>query len=69
MAGRSFHLTAKELKAVIDSCGEWVDMMSEGDSTIDLAEKRLNNGLGSALRKLSVGTNGENIYRNYKTVR
>ena len=68
--GRNIYLTSKEIKAVTDACTEWCEMMSDGDKeACDCAQERLDNGLGSALRKLYKGCNGERIYKNYKTVR
>ena len=67
MRGRNIYFTEKEQKALISSASEWCSMMSEGDEeSFDCVEERLNNGLGSALRKLYKGRNGENIYKDYK---
>lgn len=64
---RNIYFTDKELKALRDTCGEWCDIMSCGDSeSVEEVEKRLNDGLGSALRKLYKGLNGERIYKDYK---
>lgn len=67
MGGRNIYLTEKEQKALRDSASEWWDIMNGGDAeSCDCAEKRLNDGLGSALRKLYKGLNGERIYKEYK---
>jgi hypothetical protein len=67
LSGRNIYLTEKEQKALIDSCSEWCEMMSSGDEEyFNIVEEKLNNGLGSALRKLYKGKNGERIYRDYK---
>ena len=67
MSGRNIYLTEKEQLALIDSASEWCEMMSNGDKeSCECAEERLNNGLGSALRKLYKGRNGERIYKDYK---
>jgi hypothetical protein len=67
--GKSFYLTEKELLAVIDCCTEWYSIMSEGEESHEDAVERMNNGLGSALRKLYTGRNGQINYDVYKTAR
>ena len=62
--GRSIYLTDKEISALRDTSSEWCDMMSSGDDVTPVDE-RLKNGLGSALKKLHKGTNGEKIYKEY----
>lgn len=59
------YLTNKELWAILDTCEEWSEMMSSGDNGIELVEERMEEGLGSALRKLYKGTRLEQIYKNY----
>lgn len=64
--GRSIYLTEKEIFALIDTSGEWIQMMMSGDiSTQQEADNRLNEGLGRALKKLYRGRNGERIYKDY----
>lgn len=64
--GRSIYLTEKEQKALRDSASEWCEIMSGGDAeACECVEERLNNGLGSALKKLYKGLNGERIYKDY----
>lgn len=64
--GRNIYLTDKEIQAIRDTATEWCDMMSDGnDQSLLRADKRLNEGLGSALKKLYKGANGEHIYQNY----
>lgn len=64
--GRTIYLTDEELSALRDSSTEWCEIMSTGDSDSEEAVKdRLENGLGSALKKLYKGLNGERIYKNY----
>ena len=66
MSGRSIYLTEKEQAALRDSASEWCDIMGGGDvEACDCVEERLNNGLGSALKKLYKGLNGERIYKDY----
>lgn len=67
--GRNVYLTEKEIKALIDASTEWCEIMGSGDKeSCDSVEERLNNGLGSALRKLYKGRKGERIYKDYKSV-
>lgn len=67
MSGQNIYLTEKEQQALRDSCSEWCEIMSYGDEeSLNNVEERLNNGLGSALRKLYKGLNGERIYKDYK---
>ncbi len=64
--GRSIYFTEKEILALIDSSGEWIQMMMDGNiSAQQEANDRLNNGLGRALKKLYKGCNGERIYKDY----
>lgn len=64
--GRKIYLTDKEQAALINTASEWCSMMSEGDlESVECAEERLSNGLGSALKKLYKGLNGESIYAEY----
>lgn len=49
--GRSVYLTEKEEQALIDTCTEWEGMMSDGAEGTPITE-RLNEGLGSAMKKL-----------------
>lgn len=66
MAGRNVYLTEKEMSALRQSSSEWCDIMSGGDEeSCDCVEEQLNNGLGSALKKLYKGLNGERVYKNY----
>lgn len=63
--GRSIYFTDKELDALRKSASEWCEMMAEGEETIDYAQERLDDGLGSALKKLYKGRNGERAYKDY----
>lgn len=67
MSGRNIYLTEKEQKALRNICSEWCDIMNSGNKeACDCVEESLNNGLGSALRKLYKGLNGERLYKDYK---
>ena len=58
--GRSIYLTEKEIFALIDTSGEWIQMMLHGDiSTQQEVDNRLNEGLGRALNTLYRCPNGE----------
>jgi len=64
--GRSIYLTEKEILALIDTSGEWIQIMTDGDGLAQQeVDNRLNNGLGRALKKLYKGRNGERIYKDY----
>lgn len=63
--GRNIYFTDKELKALRSSATEWCEMMADGEETVDDVEEKLNNGLGSALKKLYKGCNGEKAYKDY----
>lgn len=64
--GRNIYLSEKEILALIETSGEWVDMMMDGDVPAQkCVNDRLNNGLGRALKKLYKGCNGERIYKDY----
>lgn len=64
--GRSIYFSDKEIKALVDTSGEWCEMMESGDEkSCQLSDERLNDGLGSALKKLYKGREGERIYKDY----
>lgn len=64
--GRSVYLKHKELEALRDSASEWCDMMNEGDEqSQECVTDRMNNGLGSALKKLYKGLGGDELYKDY----
>lgn len=64
--GRSIYFSEKEILALIDTSGEWIQMMMDGDvPTQQEVDNRLNNGLGRALKKLYKGSDMERIYKDY----
>lgn len=68
--GRNIYLTEKEMAALRAASGEWCEMMMDGDEEACAAvDERLEDGLGSALRKLYKGRKGYTIYADYKTPR
>lgn len=64
--GRNIYFTNKEICALRDTSGEWTEMMQSGDKNSKACvEERLDNGLGSALRKLYKGSGCE-AYKDYR---
>lgn len=61
-------LTAIEVERLLDACHEYIELMSEGEDTHDYTLYEIETGLGSAMRKISKGRNGEHVYAEYKTV-
>ncbi len=67
--GRSIYFTDKELQMVIDYTNQAIEILGEGTETASQVDEDMENGLGSALRKLYRGRNGEVMYAKYKTKR
>lgn len=65
MRGKSIYLTNNEILALTATCSEWESIMSEGEETADLVDDRLKEGLGSALKKLYKGREGQKAYLEY----
>lgn len=65
MRGKSIYLTNNEILALTATCSEWESIMSEGEETADLVDDRLKEGLGSALKKLYKGREGQKAYLDY----
>ena len=61
-------LTDIEIQRVLDACGQYIELMGEGEDTHEYTIYELETGLGSALRKLCKGRNGQRVYAKYKTV-
>ena len=61
-------LTDVEVKRVLDACGGYIEIMGEGEDTHEYTIYEIETGLGSALRKICKGRNGQSIYAKYKTV-
>ena len=61
-------LTDIEVQRVLDACHAYIELMSNGEDTHDYTIYEIENGLGSALRKISKGRNGEQVYGKHKTV-
>ena len=62
-------LTNIEVRRILDACTDYIEIMSQREDTCEYTEYELEEGLGSALRKLYKGRIGENVYAKYKTVR
>ena len=67
--GRSIYFTDRELQQVRDYVFEAVEILGEASETYEQVDKDMEDGLGSALRKLYKGCNGESKYAKYKTKR
>ena len=65
--GRSIYFTDKELSMVRNYVFEATDILGNASDTAEEVYEDMNNGLGSALRKLYKGCNGELKYAKYKT--
>lgn len=61
-------LTAIEIQRVLDACHGYMEIMGEGEDTHEYTLYEIETGLGSALRKINKGRNGELVYGKYKTV-
>lgn len=67
--GKNFYFTDNELTIIIEYIENSVEALSKGSDSHQKVEKDMENGLGSALRKLYKGKNGEFVYAQYKTKR
>lgn len=67
--GRSIYFTDKELKQIRNYALEAIEILGEAEDTWEQTEKDLDDGLGSAMRKLYKGYNGEARFAKYKTER
>ena len=65
--GRSIYFTDKELKQIRNYALEAIEILGEAEGTWEQTEKDLDDGLGSAMRKLYKGYNGEARFAKYKT--
>lgn len=61
-------LTDIEIERVLDACNSYIEIMGEGEDTHEYTIYEIETGLGSALRKISKGRNGERVYAKHKTV-
>ena len=67
--GRSIYFTDRELSMVRAYVFEATDILGNASDTAEQVDEDMENGLGSALRKLYKGCNGESKYAKYKTKR
>ena len=67
--GRSIYFTDRELSMVRSYVFEAIDILGDASDTAEQVDEDMENGLGSALRKLYKGCNGESKYAKYKTKR
>lgn len=67
--GRSIYFTEQELKMILKYMNEAINILGESENNYEDVDTDMNNGLGSAMRKLYKGRNGERIYAKYKTRR
>lgn len=67
--GRSIYFTDLEIEKLIDYVSDSVELLGEAEGTWEQTAEDMENGLGSAIRKLYKGRRGEKIYAKYKTKR
>ena len=67
--GRSIYFTDRELSMVRDYVFEATDILGNASDTAEQVDEDMENGLGSALRKLYKGCIGESKYAKYKAKR
>ena len=67
--GRSIYFTEQEILMLLDYTRGYAELLGESEENWEQTEIDMNNGLGSALRKLSKGRNCERVYAKYKTKR
>nr|DAV13461.1 MAG TPA: hypothetical protein [Caudoviricetes sp.] len=67
--GRNIYFTDRELNMVRDYVFEATDILGNASDTAEQVDEDMENGLGSALRKLYKGCIGESKYAKYKTKR
>lgn len=67
--GKSIYFTDQEIHMIISYIEDATNILGEGIETAMQVDKDMENGLGSALRKLYKGKIGEDQYKKYKTKR
>ena len=67
--GQNIYFTDRELSMVRDYVFETTDILGNASDTAEQVDEDMENGLGSALRKLYKGCIGESKYAKYKTKR
>lgn len=61
-------LTSREIELVVSACNQYIELMEEGEYTHDYTIYEIETGLGSAMRKICKGRNGNSVFAKYKTV-
>ena len=61
-------LTEIEIQRVLDACNAYMEIMGQGEDTHEYTVYEIETGLGSALRKICKGKNGQQVFKKYKTV-
>lgn len=64
--GRNIYFTDRELQQIRNYVLESVEILGEASETYKQVDEDMENGLGSALRKLYKGCNGKSKYAKYK---
>lgn len=67
--GRNIYFTEAELGMVREYATQAIDILGEGEETGKRVDDDMENGLGSTMRKLYKGCNGESLFAEYKTKR
>ena len=62
-------LTNQETNMVLSALMEYRDIMESGEETVEYTNYMLENGLGSAMKKIAKGRNGENVFAKYPSHR
>ena len=60
--GRSIYFTDLEIEKLIDYVSNSVELLGEAENTWEQTDEDMENGLGSAIRKLYKGRRDEKIY-------
>lgn len=64
--GRQLYFTTEEIQALYDTASEWMDIMGSGDElSVQAVNERVEEGLGSALEKITRGKNGHRVWEKY----
>lgn len=65
--GRSIYFSNKEIEALRNAVDGYIGKIEDAGTkgSMKLLNKELESGLGSALKKLYKGTNGEDIWKDY----
>lgn len=67
--GRNIYFTDRELQQIRNYVLEAVEILGEASETYKQVDEDMEDGLGSALRKLYKGCDGESKYAKHKTKR